>query len=466
MSSIKWRGLLGLLLMVFSIAQAGAQVVSLKDAVQTALTNYGTIRARANYVEASRAGVNQATKDYLPDLNISFQQDYGTVNGQTGPVFGYRGGATGAAGPPMAAQNWHSAFGALYLANVNWDFFSFGKASQKISVSKAVLARDESDWQQEQFQHSIRVAGAYLNLLAAQRLTNSWQKNLERAVSIQTVVVTRARNGLNAGVDSSLANAEVSNAKMALTRARDVEQEQANQLARLMGITPQEFVLDSVFISRIPTAMYNADTASRQQHPLLTWYKRRVDLSNEQVNYFRTFNYPTFSLFGVFQGRGSGFNYDYGIADAKGFNRNYGKGIDPTRWNYLVGVGMFWNLTSPLRIHQQVNAQKYISKALEDEYELASQQIRAQLLLADTKIKNALDNYREVPVQMKAAGDAFLQKSVLYKNGLTNMVDVTQALYTLNRAETDRDIAYSNVWQALLLKAAASGDFGLFMNEF
>ena len=77
-----------------------------------------------------------------------------------------------------------------------------------------------------------------------------------------------------------------------------------------------------------------------------------------------------------------------------------------------------------------------------------------------------MENYLEAPVQVKAASDAYLQKSVLYKNGLSNIVDITQALYTLNRAETDRDISFSNVWQALLLKAAASGDFGLFINEF
>ncbi|HEX4851298.1 MAG TPA: TolC family protein, partial [Puia sp.] len=68
--------------------------------------------------------------------------------------------------------------------------------------------------------------------------------------------------------------------------------------------------------------------------------------------------------------------------------------------------------------------------------------------------------------QVKAASDAYSQKTVMYQNGLTTIVDVTQALFTLNRAETDRDIAYSNVWQALLLKAAATGDFGLFFNEF
>ena len=61
--------------------------------------------------------------------------------------------------------------------------------------------------------------------------------------------------------------------------------------------------------------------------------------------------------------------------------------------------------------------------------------------------------------------DAYVQKSVLYKNGLANIVDVQQALYNLNRAETDRSVAYINVWQALLLKAAASGDFDLFLKQ-
>ena len=106
-----------------------------------------------------------------------------------------------------------------------------------------------------------------------------------------------------------------------------------------------------------------------------------------------------------------------------------------------------------------------MSRGLQDEYELVNQQIKTQLALADQKIKYAVSNYHEAPIQMKAASDAYLQKSVLYKNGLSNIVDVTQALFLLNRAETDRDISNNNVWQALLLKAAASGDFGLFANE-
>jgi hypothetical protein len=54
----------------------------------------------------------------------------------------------------------------------------------------------------------------------------------------------------------------------------------------------------------------------------------------------------------------------------------------------------------------------------------------------------------------------------LYANGLTTLVDVTEARYALVRAETNRDISYSNVWQALLLKAAATGDINIFLQNF
>jgi len=442
-----------------------AQVLTLKEAVQTALQNYPAIKAKANYLNASKATIEQSKKEYLPDLAVSFQHDYGTVNGTTGPLYALRGiSSSSSSGAPLAEQSWHAAFGALYLTNVNWDFYSFGKAKEKIRTAQAVAARDESDLTQEQFQHEIRVSAAYLNLLAAQRLTQSWQNNLDRALALQGIVTSRVKNGLNAGVDSSLANAEVSNARIVLTRAKDFEQEQANQLAILMGVPDQAFKLDTLFVARIPGALY--DTASLQQHPLLAYFQRRIDLSNEQAKYFKTFNYPTFTLFGVFQGRGSGFDYNYGTQGTDHFSHDYFSGVGPNRYNYLLGVGMVWNLTTPLRVQQQVNAQKYISRALKDEYDLTDQRLKAQLSLADNKIKNALDNYREAPVQVKSASDAYLQKSVLYTNGLTNMVDVTQTLYALNRAETDRAIAYNNVWQALLLKAAASGDFALFFNEF
>jgi outer membrane protein TolC len=188
-------------------------------------------------------------------------------------------------------------------------------------------------------------------------------------------------------------------------------------------------------------------------------------VSDVQSKFIRKSSYPVIAMVGVFQGRGSGFNSPY-LFDPLDFTKNYWSGITPTRTNYLLGVGLTWNIIQPFRISQQVKSQNLISKGLQEEYVLANQQIVAQLKLADVKIKNALLIYNEVPIQIKAATDAYVQKSVLYKNGLTNLVDLTQILYVLIRAETDRDIAYNNVWQALLSKAASAGDFSIFENQF
>lgn len=442
------------------------QILTLKDAINIASKNYGILKAKSNYAKASEATVIQSKKEYLPDLSLSAQQDYGTINGQNGVLYGYRGLSASPAGPILPHQNWNSAFGSLYLTNINWDFFSFGKARERVQVAQATANQDEADFQQEFFQHQIRVSAAYLNLLAAQRLTLSQEKNLERTQALATVVSARAKNGLNPGVDSSLANAEVSNAKILLTRAIDNEQEQGNQLATFLGTDARAFLLDTVFVTKIPAAIDTSTRLQEDQHPLLKYYLSRVDLSNAQTKYYNTFKYPTFSAFGIFQGRGSGFSPEYDYGDRSSYSKGYLTGVNPTRANYLLGIGVTWNLTGFLRISQQLQAQKYTTEGLRNEYEEQDQQLRNQMILAGQKIANALTNYREAPIEVDAASAAYLQKSVLYKNGLSNITDVTQALYALNRAETDRDIAYNNVWQALLYKAAASGDFRLFINEF
>ncbi len=436
--------------------------ITLKKAVALGVDQYGMVKAKQAYAAASKAMTAEARREYVPNLGLSAQADYGTVNGQFGPQYSFGGILATAAGPTTATQNWTAAFGGLYLANINWDFFAFGRAHEKIKTAKAAAVRDYEDWQQEIFKQKVRVAGAYLNLIAAQQLTRSYEKNLTRADTFRQIIITRAKNGLVAGVDSSQANAEYSSAQIQLTKALDYQQEQNSQLAQLMGEPMQDFLLDSFFVSRVPEI--STDTTISSEHPLLKWYQSRIDVSREQTKYFKTFYYPTFSFAGFLQTRGSGFGYDY-ATNPSSYNTDYWQGITPTRTNYLLGIGISWNLTQPYRMSQQVKAQKLTSKGLQYEYELTNQQIEAQLKLADVKIKNALINYAQVKVQVKAASDAYTQKAVLYQNGLTTLVDLTQASYALTRAETDRDIAYANVWQALLLKAAAVGDFSLFENQ-
>ena len=453
-----------LFLSVLLAPNAYSQTLSLKDAITTSVENYGTIKAKNNYANAAKETVKQVRRNYLPNFNLSAQQDYGTINGQNGPLYGYNGLGSASSGPALADQNWHAAFGALYLANVNWDFFTFGRIRERINLSKAEVERQENDLQQEKFQHKIKVSAAYLNLLAAQRLYKTQQKNLGRAEVFLNNAVVRVKNGLLAGVDSTLATAEVSRAKIALNQAKDFVKEQNNRLAVLIGTDIQEYVTDTTFVTQIPKAILDL-SGSDSIHPLLQYYKSRIDYSDQQVKLFKRNSYPTMSLFGILQTRASGFAAEY-FTDQTAFTRNYLDGVEPHRTNYLVGIGITWNITNIFRTSKQVSSQKYVSQGLKDEYNMIDNELKSQNNLADAKIKIAMDNYAEVPIQVAAAKQAYLQKLTLYKNGLTILTDLTQTLYALNRAETDRDIAYNNVWQSLLLKAAATGNFDLFFNEF
>jgi outer membrane protein TolC len=454
--------------------QVAAQALTLRQAVQTALTNFGTIRAKTNYVKAARANVREVRNEYLPDLNLAAEQVYGTVNSNYGPLIGYKAPAVGSGGPAFPTQNWTAAWGALYWTNINWDFFQFGRYKEKAKVAERNLDLNQGDLDQEKFEQSVRVAGAYLNLLASQKLVSSQQANLDRSIAFQTVAVARAKSGLNPGVDSSLAIAEVSNARIALTSAIEAEQEFANQLAQLMQVRPPDsnnYSLDSAFVSRLPKSLdaQPAQPLTQQpltEHPLLKFFDDRVKVSDQQAKYLKTLNYPVFSLFGVFQDRGTGFGYNYGSSAPNAYTPNYFKGVGFETANYLVGVGVTWNITNPLRVRQQVAAQNFTTEGLREEYGVISQQLQAQVILSNTKVRNALKNFQEAPIQVKAAADAYLQKETLYKNGLATIVDVTTAAFILNQAETQRDVIDTGVWQALLYKAASAGDFGMFFNEF
>jgi outer membrane protein TolC len=443
-----------------------SQNLSLKTAIEQGVANYGALKAKKRYAQAAVETIVQVKREYLPNLNVSAQQSFGTINGQNGPLYGLGGLGVASSGLPLDHQSWNAAFGALYLVNVNWEFFNFHRTQQRISVAQAEVDRFQKDYEQELFQHQVKIAAAYLNLLASQRLLNSQQKNLERTEVVYRNVSTRAKNGLLPGVDTTIALAENSKARITLNQVREQVKIQNHELVILLGIAPQDLRIDTTFISKIPTAIAAAEAASDSlRHPSRQFFQSRIAQSRELEKLFKKEYMPTFTAFGIYQTRASGFRSDY-AQDQNSFTQNYFTGILPSRQNYLFGVGVVWNLTSIKRAEKKISYQKLLTQGLEEEYKAVDLELRVREDAANARLGYALQNFREAPIQVNAATRVYLQQLARYNNGLADLIDVTTALFTLNRAETDRDVAFTNVWQALLMKAAATGDFGLFINEF
>lgn len=439
-----------------------AQTVTLPDALERSVQNFEKIKAKEAIVNASKENITYQKSRYLPDFTLMAQQSYGTINAQNGPLYSYGGLGSAATSMPLQEQNWNAAFGSLYLANINWDLFTFGKIKKQVAIAKADENVAQKDLDQVKFQHQVKVGAAYLNLIAAQRIKYVQDKNLERALVVETTTKSRAESGLIPEVDYSLAKAEAANARSSVIKANDMELDHSKSLAVMLGDDYQTYTLDSLFTAKTPVILPEV-TVNTNKHPILEWQNSAILKSEQQEKLQTVLGLPTLSAFGVIQGRGSGFDWNY-VQDNSAFSKSYSAGIGIDRSNYVIGFNLSWNLTNLYRYSSKHREQKFVTQSLKNEYEYMNQELLAQQKLAEDKLKNAYENFEDTKIQVAAATEAYKQHTALYENGLTTIVDLTQSFYTLNRAEVEYEIAQNNIWQALWIKAAAAGDLNIMLN--
>lgn len=440
-----------------------AQTLKLEEALQYSVERYEKIKSKQYLISASQQNTINQKQQYLPNLTLSAQQSYGTVNMLHGPMYAYGGLGSASTSMPLAEQNWNAAFGSLYFANINWNLFTFGKIENQVKLGHKKEQTANADLNQEIFQHQVRVSAAYLNLLASQRMKFVQEKNLDRAEVFLEITDTRAESGLIPEVDAQLAKAEVSNAKSLLIKSYDKELEFSKELSVLIGDEFKTYQLDSVYSTTIPNEILNRPGEIRL-HPIMQLQQSKIEESLQSEKTHRANQRPTISAFGIIQGRGSGFESNY-AQDNSAFSTSYLKGVGIDRSNYLLGMSISWNISNILRANTKVKEQRFNTQALRYNFDLFEKELIAQTEMANRQLNNARDNFEETKVQLSAAQMAYKQHTALYENGLTTLVDYTQALYSLNRAEIDYEIAQNNVWQSLLLLSSASGNLDLFTQQ-
>ncbi len=440
------------------------QALHLENALQRSAENYDKIKSKKSIVSAFEQNTAFQKQQYLPDVTLAAQQSYGTINMVHCSMYAYGGLGSASTSLPLAEQNWNAAFGSLYFANVNWNLFTFGKIRNEVKFGVSKEQTANADLEQEIFQLQVRTSAAYLNLLASQRIKFVQEKNLERAQVCFEMTDSRATSGLIPEVDASLAKAEVSNAKSLQIKSDDKVLEYSKQLAVLLGEDFQTYQLDSLYSTTIPKNILSPERSDVTKHPLLLLQQSKVDQSLRSESLVNTQRLPNLSAFGVLQGRGSGFASNYAL-DNSAYSSSYLKGVGIDRGNYLLGLTLSWNATNLYRFHSKVKEQRYFTQSLKQEYDLLHKELNAQSKLAQSQLTNAYENFEETKVQLSAAQLAYKQHTALYENGLTTLVDYTQALYSLNRAEIDYEIAQNNVWQALLLLASSQGDLKLLIQK-
>ncbi|MGL5981470.1 MAG: TolC family protein [Phocaeicola sp.] len=471
--------------------------ISLSEALQLGVANYETIQAKALQVEAAQAEYKSSQTLYLPEVTLSAQQFYGTANALHGPQYGF-GEGTISMGAPQAAQNWEAAFSSLYTANLNWNIYSFGARSSRVNLTKNRIERSQAELDQALFEHQIKIASAYFDLVAIEEIVRVQVANVGRAEVLVSTVNALVESGIRPGVELSTAEAELANTQIALLKAEDQHVWALKELVLRMGVEYQSFRTDGLLTTKRPmesllvAALYQKEEGhipninagedrefskdteggasggnSTQkestlqsvivEHPALRSQDAAIEESRIQTKFYKADGLPKLNVVGSVAARGSGFKYNY-AQDRKNLSSSYLDGVGIDRSNYLVGVNLSWSVTSLFKNRSLSRAERKRTEALIQQRSLASRQLTESYRHATQKRMLTEQQYQAVLKQVDAATQSYQQYENLYGNGLAVIDDLISSIYNLARAESECAVIQVNLWHAYLMQVASSGE--------
>lgn len=441
-------------------------VLDIRTALNLAKQNYPSIKAKAAGRESATFELRALQTNYLPNLILQGQITNATSNQVRGTFFPNEGTAIPVSGGIKVNGYTNDAVWTSFATGlINWKFFSFGKYKAANLAANATVAVAEADYQNELFQHQVKVCDAYLLTLILNNMVKSQKTNLARVKALKDVTVAYTFSGLKPGVDSSTVNAEYSKGMLLLLEAQRLAEEQNIFLKELIGITGGELLnLDtSVFLVNPPGSIELQNNFT--DNPRLHLYE---SISNQQqmlVKSIRKRELPSISFLAAGWGRGSGISDKLKDNGDFVYSSSFGAGIPFRAYNYMVGISSIWNVTSLFRNNYEARAQRFVARMAEERFNEEKLKVQGEIERSRLRYRASLSVLQQVPIQLNAATDAYNQAKARYDAGFSTIMELTQTFAVLNRAEVDASVATGNVWRAILLYAAATGDFDIFLNR-
>jgi outer membrane protein TolC len=439
-------------------AQSVANSFSLHKAIALTIENYPAIQAKISRVKAGNANLTDVKHNWYPAIKLHEQVDVGTDNSIYGSYF-TMGIIPSTSGGIREANNSALMSGNIAMAAMQWEIYNFGAyGSQQQEASKA-LKVSQSDLGNLSNQLTVTVIQQYLDLLKYNALRKIAADNVARNAEVVRAVTAIVLHGLKPGVDSAVARAELSKARLSLLDINNKFQQVRVQLSTLTGMDTAAIKADTLNIEKL-TALLNIQPAdSVSEHPVLDYYDAVYEQQKAKELVIRKSTLPKVNLMAAGWMRGSSGTFN----DV--YDKNLWSGLGYSRRNYLLGLGITYNITDLKRTREKVAVQQYESAAASEQMETARTNLKGLLQQSLTDLNTSAAKLKELPVQLSAANAAARQKMALYKGGLTNIIDVTTALFVLNRAETDLIQTQDAAWKALFSAAYAGNNIDQLLQE-
>ncbi|MVT11248.1 TolC family protein [Chitinophaga tropicalis] len=428
-----------------------AQTLTLQQAVTLTLQHYPSLKAKQTLSQAAEAQSIDVRHNRWPSVKLMEEATVGTDNGIYGSYFPLST-VPSTSGGIRDGNRSDLMSGNIALAQVQWEIYNFGayRTQREEAAQKQKVAGYDADITANDL--TLSVVRDYIGLLQYHRLMKIQEDNIARTRSVQKAVTSIVLHGLKPGVDSSIAAAELSKARLNYLDIRNAYNRVRAHLGILTGLDSAAIQPDTLYDEHLPQLLTSgADTVSiTPAHPLLRYYNGLLLQQQQHEQVTKRAALPKVNLLAAGWLRGSSGQYN----DI--YNKDLMTGLGVSRYNYMAGLAITYNLMDIGHTKDKVREQHLRTQAAAQQLDASHAMLDNQLQQARLDIQTAAEKLQEMPAQLNAARAAALQKMALYKGGLTNIIEVTNALYVLNRAETDLIQTRNTAWQALLTEAYAA----------
>lgn len=438
----------------FSKAQ---KPITLHQALDSMESHYATLKIRQSLIQGAHAYETEIRHERLPSLKFMEQVAAGTDNSLNGSYFP-QGIIPSTSGGRRAVNIWDAGLNNIAIADLNWELTNFGGFKAKEDLAKSSTDVYQKNFDEEKYLLQNSVVSYYIDLLRYYYLLRFRQEAVDRIITVDKAIHSYVINGLRPGVDSSTANAELSQARLGYIETRRQYTIVKSQLSLLTGIDTSFMMPDTtniLLLQKLPSLNANPALAN---HPVLNLYQSIYNNSKAQEQFIKKSYRPSLWWMSSAWMRGSNIN------SSDVYNKDLAQGLSYSRYNYLTGLSITYDLFDQRKKHDQLNVQQYLVQASSEQYQLQLAQLQAANLQASINVASSLSKLKEIPIQLDAARQAYIQKLTLYNNGLATIVDLMNALDVLNRAEIDDAETMNQYWKALWQQAYASNQASQFLS--
>lgn len=282
---------------------------SLSVMVDSAMKHYPQLLQKKALVNSAIANVKDVRHSYLPSFNISDEINVASANQLPGTSLPMEI-IPSISGGTRSSNNWQAASTNIAVFYSEYLLADFGLKNARINNAISFSNVQQSDLQRTGFSVKAGVTQTYLQLVQAELRLNAEKKNIDRYQYIFKLIKSITRSGINPGVDSSQAKAELSKARSQFNQVKGIVNQLKDQLSYYTGIAPDKIVADSssqIYLTDIMPAEFNMDSIN---HPFIDYYirKRDFDLATEKL-VSKSF-LPKVILAGSTWARGSSISYN------------------------------------------------------------------------------------------------------------------------------------------------------------